>query len=79
MRASQITELCRLNIYYLTMEKLQGFATEAKYNYAVSGLEIQSEYQEKRGNIYEEVEGLRITKRVGSAGDNLCRASCFWP
>lgn len=60
------------------MEKLQGFATEAKYNYAVSGMEIQTEYQEKRGNVYEEAEALRITKRVGSAGDTSLQSSVFF-
>lgn len=54
----------QLNIYYLTMEKLQGFATEAKYNYSVSPYEIQSEYQERRGDVYEQVESLSITKRT---------------
>jgi len=59
------------------MEKLQGFATETKYNYAVSGMEIQSEYQEKRGDVYEQVESLRISKRIGSTGDTSLQSFLF--
>lgn len=51
------------------MEKLQGFATEAKYNYSVSPNEIQSEYQERRGDVYEQVESLTITKRTISTSE----------
>ncbi|PVG00707.1 BAR-domain-containing protein [Serendipita vermifera] len=53
----------QLNIYYLMMEKLQGFATECKYRYETSSAEILSEYQDKRGDVWEQVDALHVTKR----------------
>jgi len=50
------------------MEKIQGFATEAKYSYDVSGQEILTDYQHKRGDTWERVDALTINKRMGSAG-----------
>lgn len=61
----------QLNIYYLMMEKLQGFATESKYRYEVTGQQIQEEYQERRGDTWEKVDALTINKRMASTAMRL--------
>ncbi|KZW02672.1 BAR-domain-containing protein [Exidia glandulosa HHB12029] len=53
----------QLNIFYLMMEKLQGF-TDGKFSTSMSGNEIAAEYEEKRGDVVERVEGLTITHRI---------------
>ncbi|KAH7104543.1 BAR-domain-containing protein [Auriculariales sp. MPI-PUGE-AT-0066] len=53
----------QLNIFYLMMEKLQGFSS-GKVNIGVSGQEIINDYEAKRGDITERVEGLSITHRI---------------
>lgn len=50
------------------MEKLQGFATESKYAYDVTGHDILNDYQDKRGDVWERVDALTINKRVASTG-----------
>jgi hypothetical protein len=50
------------------MEKLQGFATESKYVYDVTGQDILNDYQHKRGDVWERVDALTINKRVASTG-----------
>jgi hypothetical protein len=50
------------------MEKLQGFATESKYVYDVTGQDILNDYQHRRGDVWERVDALSINKRVASTG-----------
>ena len=50
------------------MEKLQGFATESKYVYDVTGQDILNDYQHKRGDVWDRVDTLTINKRVASTG-----------
>jgi hypothetical protein len=50
------------------MEKLQGFATESKYVYDVTGQDILNDYQHRRGDVWERVDALTINKRVASTG-----------
>lgn len=58
-----LTRARRLNIFYLMMEKLQGF-TDGKFNTAMSGNEIAAEYEQKRGDVVERVEALSVTHRI---------------
>ncbi|EJD55053.1 BAR-domain-containing protein [Auricularia subglabra TFB-10046 SS5] len=76
----------QLNIFYLMMEKLQGF-TDGKFSTAMSGDEIAAEYEERRGDAVERVEALSITHRIlstsrmmqqhraeGGTGSSMARA-----
>lgn len=47
------------------LEKLHGFA-EGKYDITVSGNEIATDYETKRTDAWQEVEGLAITQRFVS-------------
>ena len=47
------------------MEKLMGFA-EGKYDVHVTGNQIAQEYEEKRTDAWEKIEGMGITKRIVS-------------
>ncbi|OBZ79968.1 hypothetical protein A0H81_00141 [Grifola frondosa] len=53
----------QLNIYYLLLEKLNGFA-EGKYDVSVTGAQIASDYEEKRTNALEQIEALNIGSRM---------------
>lgn len=62
--------LRRLNIFYLTMEKLRGFA-EKKYSLASSGAEIEQAYLDAKSDAGARIESLDITKRVVSTGSSF--------
>lgn len=47
------------------MEKLTGFA-EGKYEIHVSGAQIAEDYEQKRTDAWERIEGMGITKRIVS-------------
>lgn len=67
--------LCRLNIYYLLLEKLNSFADSAKYEITnMSGSDIERSYEEKRTDAWHTVENLRIVSRIVS----VCRL-CLAP
>lgn len=63
----------QLNIYYLMMEKLQGFATETKYLYEVTSHDILNDYQQKRGDTWEHLDALTINKRGGSTAMRMAK------
>lgn len=49
----------------MLMEKLTGFA-EGKYEIHVSGAQIAEDYEQKRTDAWERIEGMGITKRIVS-------------
>ncbi|KAG8999876.1 hypothetical protein FRB94_005869 [Tulasnella sp. JGI-2019a] len=72
----------QLNIFYLMLEKLQGFG-EKKFQLGGTGQEIVGAYEEKRGDYREQVEALAIIKRqhtipktgLGSGSGGLGRSA----
>jgi len=52
----------QLNIFYLMLDKLHGFA-EGRYDVSITGNEIAAEYEQKRSDAWERVEALNITQR----------------
>ncbi|EIM83418.1 BAR-domain-containing protein [Stereum hirsutum FP-91666 SS1] len=55
----------QLNIYYMLLEKLSGFA-EGKYDITVSAAQIAEEYEGKRTESWQTIEELNITQRIVS-------------
>ncbi|CCM01425.1 uncharacterized protein FIBRA_03476 [Fibroporia radiculosa] len=55
----------QLNVFYLMLEKLNGFA-EGRYDVSISGAEIASEYETKRTDAWENIEALHICQRFVS-------------
>ncbi|KAI0638806.1 hypothetical protein C8Q77DRAFT_1046867 [Trametes polyzona] len=53
----------QLNIFYLMLEKLNGFA-EGKFDVSVPAAQITSDYEAQRGDALERIEALNITKRL---------------
>ncbi|OSD05626.1 BAR-domain-containing protein [Trametes coccinea BRFM310] len=53
----------QLNIFYLMLEKVHGFA-EGKYDVTVPAAQIASDFEERRGDALERIEALNITKRL---------------
>jgi len=70
--ARSLTSIRRLNIYYLMMEKIQGFVQENKFRPGASGSEVQGDYDNDRTDAAQQVEGLHITKRIASTGIGTC-------
>jgi hypothetical protein len=65
-------ESCRLNVFYLLLEKLNGFA-DGKYDVSsVLGSQITQDYEAKRTDASDVIENLNIVKRIIS----VCM-SCF--
>ncbi|KAJ7171814.1 hypothetical protein C8R43DRAFT_979525 [Mycena crocata] len=55
----------QLNIFYLILEKMNGFADDAKYDISnVPGSHIASDYESKRTDAWSTIEELNITKRI---------------
>lgn len=55
----------QLNIFYLILEKMQSFADEGKYDITnAPGAAIQEDYESKRTDAWEQIEGLQIVKRI---------------
>ncbi|KAF7367395.1 Bar adaptor protein [Mycena sanguinolenta] len=55
----------RLNIFYLILEKMNGFAEDAKYDVTnTPGSQITSDYEGKRTDAWSRIEDLNITKRI---------------
>lgn len=67
-----MTRIRRLNIYYLMMEKIQGFVQENKFRPGAPGAEIQETYENERTEAAQQVEALQITKRIASTGIFTC-------
>ncbi|KAH8101590.1 BAR-domain-containing protein [Cristinia sonorae] len=55
----------QLNIFYLLLEKLSGFA-ESRYDVAVPAAQIEEDYLAKRGDAMQRLEELNIVKRIVS-------------
>ncbi|KAK7688225.1 hypothetical protein QCA50_008595 [Cerrena zonata] len=53
----------QLNIFYLLLEKLSGFA-EGRYDVAVPAQQIAIDYEDKRTDAWSRIEDLNITKRM---------------
>ncbi|KLO11290.1 BAR-domain-containing protein [Schizopora paradoxa] len=53
----------QLNIFYMILEKVQGFA-QGKYDVSVATAQIGQEYEEKRSDAWERIENMSITKRI---------------
>lgn len=53
----------RLNIFYLILEKLNGFA-EGKFDVTVPASQIGTDYEMHRNDALERIEALNITKRL---------------
>jgi len=65
----------QLNIFYLILEKMNGFADEAKYDISnVPAAQIAQEYEEKRTDAWSVIENLSIVKRIISVS-RLVQAS----
>ncbi|KAF8349864.1 hypothetical protein F5887DRAFT_1156111 [Amanita rubescens] len=58
----------QLNIFYLILEKMNGFAEDAKYDITnTPGTQIASDYEQGRTDAWSQIESLNITKRIISA------------
>ncbi|CAL1697304.1 unnamed protein product [Somion occarium] len=80
----------QLNIFYLLLEKLSGFA-EGRYDVAVPASQIAAEYEEKRTDAWAKIEELNISKRMistskfvqsqraATGGSNLGRSTSATP
>ncbi|EIW65276.1 BAR-domain-containing protein [Trametes versicolor FP-101664 SS1] len=53
----------QLNIFYLMLEKLNGFA-EGKFEVSVPAAQIASDYEAQRSDALERIEALNISKRL---------------
>jgi len=53
----------QLNIYYIVLEKLSGFA-EDKYDVSLDFPGIASDFEAKRPDALQQIEGMAITKRI---------------
>lgn len=66
----------RLNIFYLILEKMNGFAEEAKYDISnVPAAQIAQDYEEKRTDAWSDIESLSIVKRIIS----VCKFNNYAP
>ncbi|KAF8891554.1 hypothetical protein CPB85DRAFT_1332125 [Mucidula mucida] len=55
----------QLNIFYIILEKMNGFAEEAKYDISsIPGSQIGEEYENARTDAWSRIEELNITKRI---------------
>jgi len=64
--------LCRLNVYYLLLEKMNSFADESKYDISnVPGAQIAEDYESKRSDAWSIIENLGIIKRIISVCKSL--------
>lgn len=55
----------QLNIYYMLLEKLSGFA-EGNYDVSLPGNQIATDYEEKRSDAWSQIEDMSIVKRIVS-------------
>jgi amphiphysin len=62
---NDLSNVHRLNIYYLILEKMNSFADAAKYDITnVPGSQIAQDYEEKRTDAWQHIENLNIVKRI---------------
>ena len=57
----------RLNIYYIMLEKLQGF-TNGRYDTSGATADIATHYESSRTDAAEQIDALNVTKRILSTG-----------
>ena len=55
----------RLNIYYMVLEKLSGFA-EGKYDVSLPLQDIAADYEAKKSDALQQIEDMAIAKRIVS-------------
>ncbi|KAM5542255.1 hypothetical protein V8D89_004128 [Ganoderma adspersum] len=53
----------QLNIFYLLLEKLNGFA-ENRFDVSIPAAQITTDYETRRSDVLERVEALNITRRM---------------
>jgi amphiphysin len=53
----------QLNIYYLILEKMQGFA-DGKYDISLKYGEITTSYEDRKGDAQEKVDNMHIVKKI---------------
>lgn len=53
-----------MNIFYLLLEKLNGFAEDAKVDVSMPAAQVGEEYEAKRTDAWSQIEDLNITKRL---------------
>ncbi|KAF8746263.1 hypothetical protein AX14_000061 [Amanita brunnescens Koide BX004] len=59
----------QLNIFYLILERMNGFAEEHKFDITNSpGSQIASDYEQQRTDAWSQIEELNIAKRIVSVG-----------
>ena len=59
----------RLNIFYLILERMNGFAEDAKFDITNGpGSQIATDYEQQRTDAWSEIENLNIAKRIISSG-----------
>jgi len=63
----------QLNVFYLMLEKLNGFA-EGKYDVTVHGQDLVDDYEAKRGDIREQIEAFGVTHKFVSTSKLLTNA-----
>ncbi|KZT24675.1 BAR-domain-containing protein [Neolentinus lepideus HHB14362 ss-1] len=63
----------QLNIFYLLLEKIQGFS-EGKYDTSTTGAQISEEYETKRSDAWQTIEALHITQRIISTSKMVQQA-----
>jgi len=56
----------QLNIFYLLLEKLNGFAESSQINVAVPAAQVVPDYEARRTDAHAHIENLSITKRIVS-------------
>ena len=59
----------QLNIFYLILEKMNGFA-ENRFEVSIPAAQIESDYETRRSDALQRVEALNITRRIIS--------TCTW-
>ncbi|EKM60361.1 uncharacterized protein PHACADRAFT_246220 [Phanerochaete carnosa HHB-10118-sp] len=56
----------QLNIFYLLLEKLNGYAESAQYDVSVPPAQVAIDYEAKRTDAWSRIEELNVTKRFTS-------------
>ena len=73
-----INRLHRLNIFYLLLEKLNGFAENSKTDVSMPAAQVAEEYEAKRTDAWAQIEDLNITKRLISTCEYLRARAENW-
>ncbi|KAI0344278.1 BAR-domain-containing protein [Trametopsis cervina] len=54
----------QLNIFYLLLEKLNGFAESGQFDVSVPASQVIPDYEAKRTDAWAQIENMNITKRI---------------